>query len=148
MGMRTVRPIIARVNKRMIMPAYDAIEFLPMLIVYYSSFCMFNLKLTILPEFTPTEWMLDNHKAKSENGQDWEIFAECVREAMAHHGDFILDKRAIRDKLAYEKFMCGHDDELTVDGKTFYYPHSRNNDSYRPPTEDTSDMIQTRIKTT
>lgn len=115
MGLRTVRPVIARVNKRMIMPAYDAIEFFPLLIIYYSSLCMFNLQLTILPEFTPTEWMLDNMKEKGENDQDWEIFAECVREAMARHGDLILDTRLIRDKMAYEKFMCGHVDELTVD---------------------------------
>ena len=100
----------------MVMPAYDAIEFFPLLIIYYSSFCMFNLKLTIMPEFTPTEWMLDNHRAKGETGQDWEIYAECVREAMGHHGHLILDTRNIRDKLAYEEFMCGYVDELTVDG--------------------------------
>lgn len=144
MGLRTVRPVIARVNKRMIMPAYDAIEFFPFLIVFYSSFCMFNLELTILPEFTPTEWMLENKKEKAETGQDWEIYAECVREAMGHHGNFILDTNRIRDRLAYADFMCGHVDEVTVDGKTFYWPPSRNTDSFRPPAPDTTKLIQDR----
>ena len=31
-GLRTVRPVIARVTRRMVMPAYDAIEFVPLLI--------------------------------------------------------------------------------------------------------------------
>ena len=145
-GLRTVRPVIARVNRRMVMPAYDAIEFLPLLIVYFSSLCMYNLKLTIMPEFTPTDWMLENHRDKSPDGHDWEIFAECVREAMGRHGHLILDTRQIKDKLAYERFMCGHVDELTVDGRTFYYPHSRNTDSYRPPSEADSQLIQSRIK--
>ena len=145
-GLRTVVPVIARVNKRMVMPAYDAIEFFPLLIIYYSSFCMYNLNLMIMPEFTPTEWMLQNHREKSPEGHDWEIFAECVREAMGRHGNLILDYRSIRDKLAYEEFMCGHVDELTVDGKTFYYPNSRNTDSFRPPTEADSLLIQSRIK--
>jgi len=146
MGMRTIRPVFVRVSKRMVMPAYDAIEFIPLLITYYSSLCMYNLKLTIMPEFTPTQWMLDNHGEKSAEGHDWEVYAECVREAMGRHGNLILDTRNIRDKLAYEKFMCGHVDELTVDGKTFYYPHSRNTDSYRPVTDANSELIQTRIK--
>lgn len=82
-----------------------------------------------MPEFTPTEWMLDNKKEKGENGRDWEIFAECVREAMSRHGDLILDTRSIRDKLAYREFMSGYVDELIIDNKTFYWPHSANNDN-------------------
>ena len=65
---------------------------------------------------------------------------------MGRHGHLILDYRTIRDKLAYEEFMCGHVDELTIDGKTFYYPNSRNTDSYRPPTQADSQLIQSRIK--
>ena len=63
---------------------------------------MFNLHLNIMPEFTPTEWMFKKHADKSEH--DWEVFAECVREAMARQGGFILDNHTIRDKLAYEGF--------------------------------------------
>jgi len=70
-----------------------------------------------MPEFTPTEWMLDNKKDKGET--DWEIYAECVREAMAKSGGFLLDHRPVREKLAYENFMCGDADECTIDGKTF-----------------------------
>ena len=72
-----------------------------------------------MPEFTPTEWMLENHRGKSEH--DWEVYAECVREAMARQGGFILDNRTNREKLAYEGFMCGNTDEITIDGRTFKY---------------------------
>ena len=61
-----------------------------------------------MPEFTPTEWMLDNHRSKSEH--DWEVYAECLREAMAKAGGFAISERTNREKLAYEYFMCGQND--------------------------------------
>jgi len=59
--------------------------------------------------------MLDNHKAKGE--ADWEIYGQCVREAMALHGNFGMDEHPVRDKLAYEDLMCGYKSEVTIDGK-------------------------------
>ena len=88
---------------------------------------MFNLQLNIMPEFTPTEWMLEKHANKSEHV--WEVFAECVREAMGRQGGFILDNHTNRDKLAYEGFMCGNIDEVTIDGKTFKYSPGGNKTS-------------------
>ena len=41
----------------------------------------YHIKLHIMPEFRPTQWMLDNHKHYGD--EDWKIFAECVRDAMA-----------------------------------------------------------------
>ena len=52
-----------------------------MLVMYYSSLCFHFLKLEIMPEFKPTYWMLENHKDKG--GSAWEVYSECVREAMA-----------------------------------------------------------------
>ena len=72
-----------------------------------------------MPEFTPTEWMLENHKDKGD--MDWKIYAECVRLAMARQGNLYVSHRPIRELLAYEKFMQGKIDEVTLDGKTFFY---------------------------
>ena len=73
-----------------------------------------------MPEFTPTQWMLKTHSAKGE--EPWKIYAECVREAIAVHGGFLLENRPIREKLLYENFIYGYKDEITIDGKTFTYP--------------------------
>jgi hypothetical protein len=96
-GMRTVVPVFASLGDRHMMPTYDSLAFWPMLIMYFSSFAFHNLHLTIMPEFTPTEWMLDNHKAKGR--EDWEIFGECVREAIARQGNFVLDNHQLRQKI-------------------------------------------------
>ena len=62
-----------------------------------------------MPEFTPTEWMLDKHRHKSEH--EWEVFAECVREAIAKHGNFDLETRSTKHKFAYVEFMNGRGDK-------------------------------------
>ena len=128
--MRTVTPAFFKLGNRRMMPTYEVFDFWPMLIQYFSSFNFHNLQLTIMPEFTPTEWMLVNHNNKGD--QDWEIYAECVREAMAHHGNFLLWSRPIREKLMYEDLMNKAKDEIIIDGRPFNYPAFRNRDSYMP----------------
>ena len=118
-ALRTVIPVFARVNSNSFAPTFEVVEFWPLLIMYLSSLCCFNLELTIMPEFTPTEWMLEQHAGKGEH--DWEVFAECVREAMAKAGNFEISERTNREKLAYEYFMCGQTEEVMIDGKTFRY---------------------------
>lgn len=72
-----------------------------------------------MPEFRPTSWMLENHRDKSETGQDWEIFAECVRAAMASYSGLIPVSPSLKDKVAYEAFMCMEKPSVTIDGQTF-----------------------------
>lgn len=129
-GLRTVIPTYVTFGNHYFNPTYDTMPFWPLLIIYLSSFSMFNLKLTIMPEFTPTEWMLDNRKDKGL--ENWEIYAECVREAMAKQGGFTIDNHTVREKLAYEDFMEGVTDHITIDGQTFGYPDGRisMNDEY------------------
>lgn len=103
--MRTVIPVFAKVRcAGYFTPTFDVVEFWPLLILYLASLQLYNVELTFMPEFTPTEWMLDNHRGKSEH--DWEVFAECVREAMGRQSGYRLDNRSNREKLAYESFMC------------------------------------------
>ena len=63
--------------------------------------------------------MLDNHSDKGDS--NWQIFAECVRLAMARQGNFYVSHRPIREKLAYEEFMYGYKPTLELDGKTYVY---------------------------
>ncbi len=119
-SMRTVIPAFAKVGDSYLKPVYDTPHFLPFMFMYFASFGVHHLHLTIMPEFSPTEWMLNNHKDKGS--QDWEIYAECVRDAMSRQGNFRKDDRQIRDKLKYEELMKGEKQEIEVDGKIFRYP--------------------------
>ena len=48
-----------------------------------SSFAVGCANITIMPEFTPTPWMLEHHADKGE--QPWQIYAWCVRDAMSKY---------------------------------------------------------------
>jgi hypothetical protein len=37
--------------------------------------------------------------------------------------DMPESNQPIREKLSYRAFVMGHKDELSIDGKTFYWPH-------------------------
>ena len=116
-GMRTVIPVYIKLGQRYLMPTFDVVAFWPFLVLKLSSFSFQCLRVMIMPEFTPTEWMLKNHANKGR--EDWEIFAECVREAMCEHGGFMKVDRPIREKLQYENFMNGESQRCELDGKVW-----------------------------
>ena len=89
---------------------YDVVDFWEHLVLLLSSPCYYWTKLYILPPFQPNEYMLEKHAHRSPKGEPWEIYAECVREAMAIHGKFATENRPIRDKLTYEELMNGRED--------------------------------------
>lgn len=41
--MRTVIPVFMRLGDHMVSPAFDTIDYWPLVIVFYSSFCVYNL---------------------------------------------------------------------------------------------------------
>jgi hypothetical protein len=49
--------------------------------------------------------MLKRHSNKGES--DWEIYAWCVRDAMAKASGLKLCNRSIRERFLYEDFMRG-----------------------------------------
>merc|ERR1711920_619675 len=102
----------------MFMPIFDVINFWVLYILMASSFCMYNCTLYIMPEFTPTKKMLEMHANKGK--EDWEIYAECVREAMAKTGNFKLQDQKIREKLEYEKFLYFSQDEVRINDHVVY----------------------------
>ena len=85
-SMRKVVPAFIKISNRTFNPCWDCIDFVPYVIMLLSTISFHKFELVIMPEFTPTDWMLTMHRKKSD--QDWEVYAECLREAMAKAGDF------------------------------------------------------------
>ena len=79
-AMKTVRPCYVKISDRMFWPGLDVMSFWQLIVLVTSSMCMYTCTLYIMPEFTPSEKMLEMHADKGD--EDWEIFAECVRAAI------------------------------------------------------------------
>jgi len=95
-----------------------------------------------MPEFTPTMWMLNNHRNRSQEEEDWEIYGECVREAMARYSGLTLDNRTNKEKLDYEDFMHGNKSEVVIDAKIYHYPQSLDDNYVAMSQDDVKDTIQ------
>ena len=78
--MKTVRPCYIELTKRDVNPCYDVCGFWEHAILLISSLRTYHCKLVVLPEFTPNDRMLKMHADKGQ--EDWEIFAECVRDVI------------------------------------------------------------------
>ena len=107
-GMKTVQPCFIKIAERMVQPTWEVTHFAANLTLVISSLCLNHVTVYIMPEFTPTQKMLDMHKSKGS--EDWEIFAECLREAMAKTGNFKINNQQIREKLEYERYLAGETD--------------------------------------
>ena len=118
-SMRTVQPCFLEISDRMVWPGWDVVGFYELFILYASSLCMYTCTSYIMPEFTPTQKMLEMHADKGS--EDWEIFAECVREAMAKHGNYKISNQPLREKVEYEKILERKADVIQIGGKTISY---------------------------
>ena len=77
-----------------------------------------------MPEFTPTLKMLEMHADKG--AEEWEIYAECIREAMSKASGKPMLDQPLREKIVYEDFMCGDKKEMKVGGKIFRFDKNEN----------------------
>ena len=75
--MKTVRPCCVQISKPWFDPCLEIIDLWEYCILFISSLCSYQCKIVVLPEFTPNDKMLKLHADKGK--EDWEIFAECVR---------------------------------------------------------------------
>ena len=82
-SLKAVEPLVLVYDKSHLNPAYDVMPLFPHLIIYLSQLYS-TCRILRLPTFEPTAWMYENHKDKGK--EDWEIYAQCVREAMAKAG--------------------------------------------------------------
>ena len=55
--------------------------------------------------------------------EKWEIYAYAVRDMMAKAGKLKKSTKTGQDHVNYTLFMTGKRNEVTFEGKTFYWPH-------------------------
>ena len=86
--------------------------------------------LSILPIFTPNDFMLEQHADKGE--QDWEIYAWCVRDVIARAGQFRKEEfyHGLNKRYEYYDFINGRTDFFETKGKYFSYNSIESNDLY------------------
>ena len=58
---KTVRPLYMKYKQGTVGPAYDVMEFLPLMIFQLSWTC-FRCDLTVLPDFQPNEYLMETHQ--------------------------------------------------------------------------------------
>ena len=107
-GMRTVTPVYQRsTNCHDIAVTFDSIGYFALKIMILSSLSFRHQKLQIMPDFTPTPWMLEKHADKGS--EPWEIYAWCVRDAISKFsGVATIDYRLkTKDRIAFEALMQG-----------------------------------------
>jgi len=83
-------------------PAYDSIEWLPLFILTLS-WAGFSAEITVLPDFTPNEYLYEKHKDKGS--ERWEVFAWAIRDVLMKHGGFKNCSQPLSEKFRYEQFM-------------------------------------------
>ena len=57
-----------------------------------------------------------------ENMEKWEIYAHAVHHFLSEQGGFGYNDQPVREKLSLQKFVTAEKDEITVNGKTFFWP--------------------------
>jgi len=76
-----------------------------------------------MPTFYPTDYMLRNFEAKVGGGKDseqggeaqpWEIYAWCLRDAMASSSGLGISDMPIKNKLQFENFMNRQSDCIEI----------------------------------
>lgn len=82
---KTVRPIFIKYTYKTVNPAFDTIEYLPLMIMTLS-LGYFTAEVSTLPDFTPNEYLFEQHADKGS--ERWEIYAWAVRDAIIKHGKF------------------------------------------------------------
>jgi lysophosphatidylcholine acyltransferase/lyso-PAF acetyltransferase len=117
-AMRTIQPCFVKLDYCFVNPTFDIVNLLDMLVLMMCSPGLTLATLYIMPPFVPNQYMLDRHNDKGQF--DWEVYAWCLRDAMAKAGGFEECEQSIRDKLAYENFMTSRTDSVTYNGKTYY----------------------------
>jgi len=121
-GMRTVTPSFCQMSKRMISPPYECLDFMPHQVLMLSQLVVRSSKIIIMPEFTPTPFMLEKFADKGQ-GEPWKIFAWCVRDSICKHSGLkpLNEPCKYQDKKGFCNLMNGVVDKAIINGQTFEY---------------------------
>ena len=92
--------------------AYDVIDTVPVLILHLCWFGFQTVRLSLMPDFEPNEYLFNTHKDKGE--EHWEIFSWAVRDAMSKASGLPITNMSLRLKTKYYKYLIGKSNEDVV----------------------------------
>ena len=145
-----VQPIVFRYLYQTVSPDYAIVRGLELGFLMLSEFALNVFDAHRYPIFVPNDYLYTEYaKTISNNNpnkhhhqqqqkqppppvpmQKWEIYAHAVADLMRREGGFGVNEQALREKVGLQKFVWGEKDEISVNGKTFYWPsRERNNDA-------------------
>ena len=119
-AMRTIQPCFVKMTYNHIRPTHEGPDVGCLVILLLSNLGFTVSTLYIMPPFVPNQHMLDKHQDKGEF--DWEIYAWCVRDAMAKAGGFELSDMSNRERMKYWNYMNKFADSCEHQGRTFIAP--------------------------
>lgn len=67
-GMRAVTPCYVKFERSYFDPMCDVIDIPGIIVLMFSSFCVYRCQLNIMPTFEPTEFMLKKYESKISGG--------------------------------------------------------------------------------
>lgn len=136
--MRPVTPCYIEIGACMVTPSYDVIKFWHLMILLFSSVSAYKTKMSIMPTFTPNDYMLRKFSPKvkdAEYGKDpepWEVYAWCVRDAMAKRSGMAVSDMPLSKKLEFEDFM-NYRRHTIEHNKVVYRPRQSHSKSITEP---------------
>lgn len=123
-AMRTIQPCVVKTSGRFFNQAWETLPFGHYLTLFVCSMNFWTTKVYLMPEFTPNPKMLEMHADKGY--EEWEIYAECLREAMSKYSGKPMSNQPMREKVLYEDFMCGDKPTIQVGDKIFSFDKEEN----------------------
>lgn len=99
---KKIRPYILTYSSGTVHPAWENIDFLP-LIIFFLSWGCYTCHLQQLPDFEPNEYLFETHKDKGQSR--WEVYAWAVREIMLEHGQLTSSTVPYKVKNAYVHYV-------------------------------------------
>lgn len=97
-----IQPYVQKYRSFLTCPVYDTPSFLDynvlLCLAPFASFTVYKM-----PPFIPNDYMYEHHASKGT--EKWEIYAECLREAMAEAGQMPTSDMPFRKKVEYETYF-------------------------------------------
>ena len=125
-SMRTVQPTYIKIKGGDVHLTYSMIDILVLFLLLSSELSVRKATLYIMPPFKPNEAMLTKHADKGK--EDWQIYAWCVRDAIAKAGGFKkAEFPSYKERTDYCDFMNGRKDSILVDGQEIRYEMQSSN---------------------
>ena len=123
--MRPVIPCYLKFGDSLVSPIYDCINFMHLSIYLFSSFSFYRTTLYIMPKFVPNAFMLNKFASKLEKNdpKPWEIYAWCVRDAMANSSGMKVSNFWNTENFKYSDYVQEKTNEISIDGKTYKAPN-------------------------